>query len=55
MKAAIALAILTLGATPAWAGMLIVANTLPTLDEVGLVALVAVVGIVGGLIARRRK
>ena len=48
-------ALLAFATAPAWAGALLPATTVPTLDEGGLIALVALVGVVGGVIARRRK
>ena len=55
MKTTAAIALFVLGSAPAWAGKVITATPVPTLDEGGLVALIALVGLVGGLIARRRK
>jgi len=56
-KIVAAAALLALGTTSAWAGIISVnfGLSVPTLDEGGLVALVALVGVVGGLIARRRS
>jgi hypothetical protein len=51
----VASALLAFAAAPTWAGSILPAATVPTLDEGGLIALVALVGVVGGFIARRRK
>jgi len=55
-KIVAAVALLALGTTSAWAGVIGVnfGLNVPTLDEGGLIALVALVGVVGGLVARRR-
>lgn len=55
MKTIAAVVLFAIGIAPAHAAVLSVANSVPTLDEGGLIALIALIGVVGGLVARRRK